>query len=197
MCRLVNSIISASNASWFIEAIHRSKPSCGNGAVPDVVPIVHAVETDAFHDFVGAPLRYLDRVTQGRHAQHASAIGDDGAIFQGRTRVKHPEVFSRRGESRYDVASFRGVGVTGGSENHPERGAAVPFRLDAPMPPVLGPRSPSPRRLWSWLVARGSACSPSTSTMKLASSPSRNSSITTRLPAVPIVCSTRNCSIAR
>src|SRR3989344_3516119 len=52
----------------------------------------------------------------------------------------------------------------------------------APMPPVLGPSSPSLRRLWSWLVARASTFLPSHSTMKEASSPSRNSSITTRAP---------------
>ncbi len=55
----------------------------------------------------------------------------------------------------------------------------------APMPPVLGPVSRSPTRLWSWLVAIGSAVVPSTIEMKLASSPSRNSSITTRAPAAP------------
>src|SRR5580658_10788923 len=55
----------------------------------------------------------------------------------------------------------------------------------APMPPVLGPRSPSSRRLWSWEVASGSMCAPSAMTMKLASSPVRNSSITTSLPAAP------------
>ncbi len=35
----------------------------------------------------------------------------------------------------------------------------------APMPPVFGPRSPSSRRLWSWLVASGSTCAPSLMTM--------------------------------
>ncbi len=29
------------------------------------------------------------------------------------------------------------------------------------MPPVLGPVSPSPTRLWSWAVASGSTCVPS------------------------------------
>ena len=52
------------------------------------------------------------------------------------------------------------------------------------MPPVFGPVSPSPTRLWSCEVAIGSAVLPSTIEMKLASSPSRNSSITTRAPAV-------------
>jgi hypothetical protein len=47
------------------------------------------------------------------------------------------------------------------------------------------PVSPSPTRLWSCEVAIGSACSPSTIEMKLASSPSRNSSMTTREPAAP------------
>ena len=55
----------------------------------------------------------------------------------------------------------------------------------APMPPVFKPVSFSPTRLWSWLVAIGSTFLPSTMTIKLASSPSRNSSITTRLPALP------------
>ena len=53
------------------------------------------------------------------------------------------------------------------------------------MPPVLGPVSPSPMRLWSWLEASASTFLPSTMTMKLASSPSRNSSMTTRAPASP------------
>src|SRR5687768_11259622 len=55
------------------------------------------------------------------------------------------------------------------------------------MPPVFGPSSPSRRRLWSWLVASGSTCVPSLMTMKLASSPCRNSSTTTRAPASPRV----------
>src|SRR5881394_1194927 len=53
------------------------------------------------------------------------------------------------------------------------------------MPPVLGPRSPSSRRLWSWQLASGRLCVPSAMTMKLASSPGRNSSITTSRPASP------------
>src|SRR5688500_12393302 len=55
----------------------------------------------------------------------------------------------------------------------------------APMPPVFGPVSPSPRRLWSCDVASGSTCLPSAMTMKLASSPSRNSSTTMTRPASP------------
>ena len=35
----------------------------------------------------------------------------------------------------------------------------------APMPPVFGPRSPSSRRLWSWLVAIGTKFAPSLMTM--------------------------------
>ena len=53
------------------------------------------------------------------------------------------------------------------------------------MPPVFGPTSPSPSRLWSCEVASGRTCLPSAMTMKLASSPSRNSSTTTTRPASP------------
>ncbi len=66
----------------------------------------------------------------------------------------------------------------------------------APMPPVLGPVSPSARRLWSCDEASGSTLRPSTSTMKLASSPARKSSTTTRAPASPIEWPTSIASIA-
>ncbi len=55
----------------------------------------------------------------------------------------------------------------------------------APMPPVLGPVSPSPTRLWSCAEPNGFARSPSQSAKKDSSSPSRNSSITTQAPAAP------------
>ena len=64
------------------------------------------------------------------------------------------------------------------------------------MPPVLGPRSPSRNRLWSCDDASGSTLRPSTITMKLASSPARKSSITTRAPASPIELSSSIASIA-
>src|SRR5882762_9642649 len=34
---------------WVHRTIHRSGSSCGNGAVTDVAPILHAVEADGFH----------------------------------------------------------------------------------------------------------------------------------------------------
>ena len=53
------------------------------------------------------------------------------------------------------------------------------------MPPVLGPRSPSSRRLWSCEVASGTTCLSFATTMKLTSSPLRNSSMTMVFPAAP------------
>ena len=69
------------------------------------------------------------------------------------------------------------------------------------MPPVLGPWSPLSRRLWSWLVASASTLRPSAITMKLASSPVRKASTTTRavsLPSLlpPVKSSPRNWSTA-
>ncbi len=63
------------------------------------------------------------------------------------------------------------------------------------MPPVLGPRSPSSRRLWSCEVASGNTCVPSTIAMKLASSPSRNSSTTTTSPALPKRPANMSCAV--
>ena len=53
------------------------------------------------------------------------------------------------------------------------------------MPPVFAPWSPSRTRLWSWDGASGTTVVPSESAMNETSSPSRNSSTTTRLPASP------------
>ena len=46
------------------------------------------------------------------------------------------------------------------------------------MPPVLGPLSPSPIRLWSCAGANGTTCFPSVRVRNEISSPVRNSSIT-------------------
>ena len=54
------------------------------------------------------------------------------------------------------------------------------------MPPVFGPVSPSPTRLWSCAVPKGRAVVPSERQKKLASSPVRHSSITTSAPARPM-----------
>ncbi len=56
------------------------------------------------------------------------------------------------------------------------------------MPPVFGPVSPSPTRLWSCAEAIGSAVSPSHSAKNEASSPTRQSSMTisqARSPSPP------------
>ena len=46
------------------------------------------------------------------------------------------------------------------------------------MPPVLGPVSPSPMRLWSWAIGSGRATVPSQSAIRLHSGPERHSSTT-------------------
>src|SRR3972149_1540798 len=53
------------------------------------------------------------------------------------------------------------------------------------MPPVLGPRSPSKAVLWSWAAARGMGSDPLERAKNETSSPVRNSSTTTRVPADP------------
>src|SRR2546426_11344076 len=55
----------------------------------------------------------------------------------------------------------------------------------APIPPVLGPLSPSNTRLWSLLDAKGIIPLPSQRAMTDASSPERRSSTTVLLPARP------------
>ena len=59
----------------------------------------------------------------------------------------------------------------------------------APMPPVFGPVSLSPTRLWSAATPRYTASSPSQRAKTEISSPERNSSITTSAPAAPRILS--------
>ncbi len=53
------------------------------------------------------------------------------------------------------------------------------------MPPVLGPWSPSKARFWSWAVSRIWNWLPLTKAKSENSSPSKNSSMTTRAPESP------------
>ena len=57
--------------------------------------------------------------------------------------------------------------------------------LYTPMPPVLGPLSPSSARLWSCEVASGTTVLPSVRHSMETSGPLRHSSTTTVLPASP------------
>ncbi len=65
------------------------------------------------------------------------------------------------------------------------------------MPPVLGPRSPSCTVLWSCAATSGSTPVPSESAKNDASSPTRNSSITTVSPESPKARASRHCATAR
>src|SRR6266566_159229 len=62
------------------------------------------------------------------------------------------------------------------------------------MPPVLGPVSPSPSRLWSWAAGSRSSCAPSVRANTDSSSPFKKSSMTISRPASPNAASA---SIAR
>ena len=53
------------------------------------------------------------------------------------------------------------------------------------MPPVFGPVSPSPRRLWSWADPNGTAVRPSHAAKTEISGPVSPSSITQVVPASP------------
>src|SRR4051812_23887172 len=43
----------------------------------DVLAVVHPIEVDLAHGFVSAALRVGDSVAERRHAQHATAIGEE------------------------------------------------------------------------------------------------------------------------
>src|SRR5207302_494125 len=62
------------------------------------------------------------------------------------------------------------------------------------MPPVLGPVSPSPSRLWSWAAGSRRSCAPSVRANTDSSSPFKKSSMTISRPASPNAASA---SIAR
>jgi hypothetical protein len=65
-----------------------------------------------------------------------------------------------------------------------------------PIPPVLGPVSPSPTCLWSITGSRIRIVSPSVMASTDASSPTRHSSMTILVPAAPSVFFSMNASTA-
>ena len=81
--------------------------------------------------------------------------------------MREPDERSRRARDARSPASGAGLGA------------------NAPIPPVLAPRSPSKMRLWSCADERGTQSVPSARTKYDASSPTRNSSRTRRSPAAP------------
>ena len=62
---------------------------------------------------------------------------------------------------------------------------STPVGENAPMPPVFGPVSPSPTRLWSFAGGSATTVSPSTSAWSETSSPSSTSSSTIAPPPTP------------
>ena len=62
---------------------------------------------------------------------------------------------------------------------------------NAPIPPVFGPVSPSPIRLWSQAAIRGDIVSPSVNAKTLISGPIMNSSMSTLFPDSPNLRSTK------
>src|SRR5512133_2179610 len=104
---------------------------CGYGAMADVAAKLHAVEMDAFGRLIGAALRHLYAVAQGRYAQHPPAADQHLVAVQGRAGVENHAIlgaFRVPGESGDDRACLRRVRIVGGSEHHAQGGAPVPTK---------------------------------------------------------------------
>ena len=56
--------------------------------MPDVMTVVHAVEVNERHGFIGAAQGLLQGVGCSGHAEDASPTGNHGAVTERRARVK-------------------------------------------------------------------------------------------------------------
>src|SRR5687768_4156106 len=99
------------------------------GAVADVLAVLHALEADGLERLVGAGARHLHRIAERGDAQYAPAVRHQGLAFEARTGMEHAAIGGRLGQSADPVALARLFGVAGGGEDYAERGTPVPLRL--------------------------------------------------------------------
>ena len=115
-----------------------------------------------------------------KRALNSSTIGPRAVMIKPQYRMPRNSAPS----SRMPATTGRAMWLTSQSRIWSSTSIGVEY---APMPPVFGPVSPSPTRLWSWAATSGVTRSPSLKTRNESSSPSRNSSSTTRPPASPTI----------
>src|ERR1041385_6713486 len=66
-----------------------------DGAVADVLAVLHAVEADALHRLVRACAGHLHRVAERGGAQHPAAVRDEGLALRAGPGVEHPAIVRR------------------------------------------------------------------------------------------------------
>src|SRR4051812_26800127 len=101
------------------------------GAVADVLAVLHAVEADLIDRLIGAGARHLHRVAERSDAEDTAAVGDDGLAFLAGTGVEHAAIVAWLRQAVDLVALARLIRIAVRGEHHAERRAAVPFGLGA------------------------------------------------------------------
>src|SRR3954468_24689686 len=100
-------------------------------AVADVLAVLHAVEADALHRLVRAGAGHLHGVAECGDAKDPAAARHERLALGARRGVEHAAIVRRRRNPGDGVALARIVGVAVRGHHDTERGAAVPFGLDA------------------------------------------------------------------
>ena len=96
---------------------------------------LHAVEMNSRRDFVGAALRRLHIVTEGRDGENPATVDCYLPAFQLGAGVEHVAIVRAWSEPLDDIALARGVGIARCSKHHPEGNPRVPLGLDLVQPP--------------------------------------------------------------
>ena len=100
-------------------------------APTDILAELHAVEMNLLDRLVRLVLRHLDAIAQADYAEHAPAGRAELAIMQRGPGVEG-HAFVGFGRDAGDlVALARRVRVAGSCHHHAQRGAAIPFQVDA------------------------------------------------------------------
>ena len=145
--------------------------------------VLHFAAMSLVGESMRIPMRYIaDNVGQAMNLIEASPIGTEVGVIDGAAGPGVRVVASKGFASGAPAASNHGSAVASllaGAGVSRVRIADV-YGTDR-----AGGNALAIARALGWLVASGSACVPSASTMKLASSPSRHSSTSTEAPAAP------------
>ena len=100
----------------------------------DVGPILHAVEVDGRHRRVRGAMGLPQRIAQRRHAEDASTVDTNAVAVLNGAGMEHVQrivAIVEAIETVDRIAATRRLRIARCGEHDGDRGAPVPFRLDA------------------------------------------------------------------
>src|SRR5262249_20492868 len=110
-----------------IRVAPRSSPHAPQTLLPDIAPVVHAVEMNVRDGLIGGSDRPLQIASRCSHAEDPSPGGLEAAVKMAGSRMEHACAGSFRNGNALDLFSdFVVAGVTLAGKHHADARAGIP-----------------------------------------------------------------------